>query len=166
VLRSEYLLSIYWLRGFLSTTCEPCLYGREDLAKPKLIILILMTFLAVSCVALPESSQASSSNDNWTMFHHDLTHTGYSIVTPTATSAALLWNYTTNNVIWASPTIVDGHVYIPSDDGNVYCLDAVTGNKIWNTTIAGRRGTLGSSVAFSDGYLYFGGYDRNVYYEV
>ena len=41
---------------------------------------------------------AVSSNDDWPMFHHDLTHTGYSTSTPIATSANLLWNYTTNSV--------------------------------------------------------------------
>ena len=115
-------------------------------------------------VASLSLTQASTSEDNWSMFHHDLSHTGYSTVTSTATSSNLLWNYSTKGVIWASPTIGDGLVYIPSDDGNVYCLNASSGDKIWNTTIvAGRRGTIGSSVALADGYIYFGGYDHNVY---
>ena len=63
------------------------------------------------------------------MFHHDLTHTGYSASTAPATSANLLWNYTTKNPIGASPAIVDGYVYIPSDDGTVYKLNAADGSK-------------------------------------
>ena len=129
------------------------------------MLTIVITFLlALSYFSAPLTiTQASASDDNWSMFHHDLSHSGYSSVIPTATSPTLLWNYSTRSVIWASPTIVEGRVYIPSDDGNVYCLDAVTGNKIWNTTIASRHGTIGSSVAFADNYIYFGGYDHNVY---
>ena len=137
------------------------------MAKSKLTIIILMTILLVSAYAISTEfvAKAGSSNDDWSMFHHDLTHTGYSTSTPTATSAILLWNYTTGLVVWASPAIVGDYVYIPSDDGNVYCLDALTGAKIWNyTTRATRRGApIGSSVAVADGYVYFGCWDHNVY---
>ena len=138
------------------------------MAKSKLTTIVLMTFLiALFYGASIESFiHGSSSPDNWLMFHHDLTHTGYSTSTPTATFVTLLWNYTTNSVVWASPIIVDGRVYIPSDDGIVYCLDAISGDQIWNYTThgTGRRGApIGSSAAFSEGYIYFGSYDRNIY---
>jgi outer membrane protein assembly factor BamB len=132
-----------------------------------------MTFLiASSYVAFTESPvQASSSTDNWPMFHNDLTHTGYSTSKPAAASATLLWNYTTNSVVWASPAIVDGRVYIGSDGGIAYCLNASDGSEIWNYTIQAatraRQGAggpaIGSSMAVTDGYVYFGCYDRNVY---
>ncbi len=33
-----------------------------------------------------------------------------------------LWNYTTGNVINASPTVADGMLYISSDDGKLYAF--------------------------------------------
>jgi outer membrane protein assembly factor BamB len=33
--------------------------------------------------------------------------------------------------LWSSPAILDGKAYFGSYDGNVYCLDAVTGREVW-----------------------------------
>ena len=135
-------------------------------------IIMVALFLTSTYVVLAGSAVAAlSSDDNWPMFHRDLTHTGYSNTTPTATSATPLWNFTTNSVIWASPAVVDGRLYIGSDGGMVYCLNASDGSKIWNYTIPARtqgpRGAfsspIGSSMAVADGLVYFGCYDRNVY---
>ena len=95
------------------------------------------------------------------MFHHDLTQSGYS-ATLSATSSVLLWNYTTNNPIGASPAIVDGYVYISSDDGAVYCLNALNGSKVWSYADQ-RHQAVSSSIAVAQGYAYFGCYDRKVY---
>ncbi len=143
----------------------------------KIINYLIITF--VTCVlassvilSISRSSLAfATDTDDWPMFHHDLTHTGYSTNTPTATSPTLLWNFTTNMVIWASPAVVDGKVYVGSDGGVAYCLNASDGTAIWNYTLPvrnqGRPGAsgpaIGSSMAVSDGYVYFGSYDRNVY---
>ena len=140
-------------------------------------LIIFVTFVLVtsafSCLLLSSASIANaiSSSDDWPMFHHDLTHTGYSTSTPTATNATLLWNYTTNSVVGASPAIVDGRLYIGSDGGIAYCLNASDGSEIWNFTVAttsrGFQGEAGpaisSSMAVANGYVYFGCYDRNVY---
>jgi outer membrane protein assembly factor BamB len=124
----------------------------------------LFLLLIFSATVLPYTwnfsvSANNSSLDNWPMFRHDLMHTGYSTSTAPATFN-LLWNYTTRHVIWASPSVVDGYVYIASDDRNVYCLNATTGEKIWNYS---SRSAFGSSAAVIDGRLYLGAYDRNVY---
>jgi outer membrane protein assembly factor BamB len=40
-----------------------------------------------------------------------------------------LWSYTTGYDVTTSPTVA-GNVYIGSEDGNVYALDAGTGEKL------------------------------------
>ena len=35
------------------------------------------------------------------------------------------------------PSVANGYVYVGSWDGNVYCLDATTGAKIWNYSTGG-----------------------------
>jgi parallel beta-helix repeat protein len=53
-------------------------------------------------------------------------------------------------------------VYVGSADGNVYCLDAATGDRIWNYTTGS---SVGSSPAVADGKVYVGSMspDNNVY---
>jgi hypothetical protein len=34
----------------------------------------------------------------------------------------LIWNYTTGGLVWSSPAVVNGIVYISSMDGNVYAF--------------------------------------------
>jgi len=42
-----------------------------------------------------------------------------------------LWTYFTDAPIRLAPMIVDGRVFVGSDDGHAYCLDARTGTLIW-----------------------------------
>ncbi len=41
------------------------------------------------------------------------------------------WAFYTEGPVRLAPTVVDGRVYVGSDDGHVYCLDAVSGELIW-----------------------------------
>ena len=98
--------------------------------------------------------------DWWPMFHHDPSHTGYSTSTAPNTNY-VLWTYATGGYVWSSPAVVDGKVYVGSDDYNVYCLNASTGAKIWSYT-TGRY--VWSSPAVVDGKVYVGqSYDHEVY---
>ncbi len=134
------------------------------------IIIMLLLSAAFLPVAQLQFVSASSS-DNWSMFHNDLSHSGYSTSSSSPASPSLLWNFTTNNAVSASPTIADGHVYVGSLGGIAYCLNAKDGSIIWNYTVhAGTQGlygaggpAIGSSMAVADGYVYFGCYDGNVY---
>lgn len=121
-------------------------------------ILILSILLYSAPLGSPVF--ANSTVDDWPMFRHDLANTGYSTSVNPPTSANLLWNYTTGHVIWASPTVSDGKVYIPSDDGNLYCFDALSGEKIWNYTTTG---SINSSPAVAGGYVYVGSWDGIFY---
>ena len=43
----------------------------------------------------------------------------------------LLWTFKTGGAIKSSAAIVAGRVYIGSNDGHVYALDAASGEKVW-----------------------------------
>ena len=133
------------------------------MVKPKLtkgILMITLLFLAYA-ISTGFVVNAVSSNDNWPMFHHDPTHTGYSTSTPTATSATLLWNYTTQGGVSSSPAIADGFVYVGGWDNNdIYCLNALTGSEIWVFTT---QGHINSSPAVAAGIVYVGSWDHKVY---
>jgi len=68
-----------------------------------------------------------------------------------------LWNFTTNGTVWASPIIAnlsstDYRVYVGSHDGNMYCINATNGSKIWNYSVyvAGENNWIESSAAVDD----------------
>ena len=48
-----------------------------------------------------------------------------------AGTGASRWEFFTEGPVRLAPTVVEGRVYVGSDDGYVYCLDAATGNLIW-----------------------------------
>ena len=52
----------------------------------------------------------------------------------------------------ASPILVEGRVYMISDDGAVTCLDSQTGTQLWRERIGGN---YAASPIYADGRLYF-----------
>ena len=100
-----------------------------------------------------------SGTDDWTMFRHDLTHSGYSTSNAPDINQ-ILWNYTTSSYVYSCPAVVKGAVYIGSADHNVYALDAAAGTFLWNYTTGER---IYSSPAVVNGVVYVGSYDHNVY---
>ena len=105
-----------------------------------------------------KGSMPTSTRYSWPMFHHDLRHTGYT-ESPAPNTNQTMWNYTTGDQVDSSPAVADGRVYVGSNDGKVYCLDAFTGAYVWNCT----TGAIFSSPAVADGKVYVGSYDRKVY---
>jgi len=84
--------------------------------------------------------------------------------------ALRIWNYTLkknwrlsgtgSGAIGSSIAVANGHVYFGSYDRNVYCLDASTGEKVWNFTT---QGTVESCPSVSGGRVYVGSWDGNMY---
>jgi outer membrane protein assembly factor BamB len=108
-------------------------------------------------------SESRSAGNWWPMFRHDPTHTGYSTSTAPSTNETL-WNYTTNS-FWlggvdSSPAVADGMVFIGSNDGKVYALNASTGALAWTYTT---NDAVFSSPAVADGMVFVGSDDGKVY---
>lgn len=78
------------------------------------------------------------------------------------------WAFSTDGPVRLAPMVADGRVFIGSDDGHVYCLDAATGKLIWNLRAGpnderilarGRmisRWPVRTGVLVDDGIAYFG----------
>ena len=60
----------------------------------------------------------------------------------------------------SSPAVVNDRVYVGSFDKRVYCLDAATGDVVWNYTT---EGFVASSPAVADGKVYIGSDDGYLY---
>lgn len=77
-----------------------------------------------------------------------------------STNPTLLWNYTTGDLVWSPPDVVNGVVYVGSTDGNIYALNATNGAKIWNYTTGGM---ILASPTVVNGIVYGGSSNGNVY---
>ena len=113
----------------------------------------LFTIILLCLVSLPLASA------DWPMYHSDTSHSGVgagnSTIDPT-----LLWRHGTGNQIWSSPAVAGDVVYIGSNDGNVYALNASTGSTVWTYATGGEVRSSPSVVA---GTVYFGSMDNKVY---
>jgi outer membrane protein assembly factor BamB len=78
------------------------------------------------------------------------------------TAGTKLWGaLTTTDFSYASPTVVNGIVYIGDTVGTMHALNAATGAVIWTTTTAGEA--IYSTASVVNGIVYFGSYSGAVY---
>ena len=97
----------------------------------------------------------------WTMFHHDLRHTGLSPIDTSANLGGLKWAFTTGNEVDSSPAIgADGTIYVGSYDGNVYAINP-DGSHKWTFTTGSF--VYSSPAIGADGTIYVGSFDENIY---
>lgn len=86
---------------------------------------------------------------------------GDEIIALDANDGSLKWNCSdTGDYIMSSPLVVNNVLYIGSSDDNLYCLNASTGEIIWNFTAGG---SISSSPAIYDNTIYVGAGDKKVY---
>lgn len=115
--------------------------------------------------ATPIAPLSSSANSTSAMFGFDLQHTHFNhsehILTPTNVSRLVpSWIFRPGDVIYSSPAVANGVVYIGSDDGKLYALDSRIGSIRWAT----RTGNLiTSSPAVANGVVYIGSWDNKLY---
>jgi outer membrane protein assembly factor BamB len=130
--------------------------------KQKLASTIILAVLMVSAFTFLGAASASASDD-WSMFRANLNHTGASSTAP-ATTNNVLWQFDTDIPLGSSAAVVDGKIYVGSNDGAVYCINAADGSQIWKVSLSqGYSAAISSSIAVADGKLYFGCYNGDVY---
>jgi len=96
------------------------------------------------------------------MFRQNIHHTGVTseVVVPPLIK---IWNYTTGGSVNSSPAVSGGVVYVGSDAGDLYALDAKTGAKVWSYSTGNMYNGWISSPAVVDGIVCIGCVDLNVY---
>lgn len=107
----------------------------------------------------PNPPSNASTSDDWPMYRQNLQRSGLS--TSAAPTDNLLWQFFTGpsgtpslaDRLRASPTIVNGVLYIGSNSSSFYALNAVTGSQIWQVNVGSN---VESSVAVVDGVVYVG----------
>jgi outer membrane protein assembly factor BamB len=71
-----------------------------------------------------------------------------------------MWSYTTGGIVYASPIVADGIVFIPSYDGKLYALDEYTGSLIWSFATGSN---IVATPAVGNGIVYLSSKDFTVY---
>ena len=72
----------------------------------------------------------------------------------------LLWRHKTGDVVWSSPAVVNGVVYIGSDDHYIYAFNASNGSLLWRYKTGA---FIISSPVVVKGVVYIGSDDDYVY---
>src|SRR5207248_2539411 len=76
-----------------------------------------------------------------------------------ATTGTPLWSFPTGDLIASSPALVNGVIYVGSNDHYLYAIDT-TGKQRWKASTAG---SITSSPAVANGVVYIGSGDGNLY---
>ncbi len=116
--------------------------------------LLMFVVAGVTAAVLATPTMAQS------MFRGDPAHAGVSTSAAPRQLPRVKWSFPTGDRIVASPVYADGLVYIGSDDGNVYAVDATSGQQRW---MQATGGPVAATPAVADGRAYVGSYDGKFY---
>jgi outer membrane protein assembly factor BamB len=109
-----------------------------------LAVAIILLFIGTNAITAKKDDLGAKSISNqsreqtvdwWPMFHHDFTHSGYSTSFAPNTNQ-VTWVFQTDMIILSCPIVVDEKVFFGSNH-KYYCLDAKTGETIWECTTSG-----------------------------
>ncbi|MGC9348776.1 MAG: PQQ-binding-like beta-propeller repeat protein, partial [Anaerolineae bacterium] len=71
-----------------------------------------------------------------------------------------VWQFATNDRVWATPTVVDDTVYVASLDHHLYALDLETGAEKWQIETSG---SISATPLYADGDLWIGDFASTLY---
>lgn len=64
-----------------------------------------------------------------------------------------VWNYTTTDMVYSVPSVVDGKVFFGSDDGTIYCVNEHNGSLLWHEYL--HNTYVRSSPSVDNGRVFF-----------
>jgi eukaryotic-like serine/threonine-protein kinase len=80
-----------------------------------------------------------------------------------ADTGAVVWSHTMGDYATSSPAVANGVVYTGSFDFTIYAFDALTGEKLWGSSVTAMTGGIESSIAVVGGSLFVGSNDGSLY---
>jgi outer membrane protein assembly factor BamB len=130
--------------------------------EPRFSLVRFSRTILVVCLLFPvcmEAASAIAEPDSWPMFRG---HPGLTGISPAAlpNNLSLLWSYKTAGPVKSSAAIVEGKVFIGSDDMQLHCIDLKSGKKVWSFPT---KGEIESSPLVLDKVVYVGSADGLLY---
>ena len=130
-----------------------------------LVLGILIVLAGLSIGRQAAAASATEPTASWPQFRFDPSHNGVNpdertIGSVNAGTLSLYWRFEAGDLVWSSPAVADGVVYVGSKDHSLYALDASTGARLWRYRTGGG---IWSSPAVADGVVFVGSDDGNLY---
>ncbi len=119
----------------------------------------LATALALALTASAAIAPAAEAPPDWPMYRGAPSLAGVAAGN-LPEKPVLLWTFKTKGPVKSSAAIVQGRVFIGSDDRNLYALDLATGKKLWAFT---NSEAIESSPLVLNGKVFAGSSDANLY---
>lgn len=107
-----------------------------------------------------DATPIPASDSDWPTYRGDPARSGVSMSPGPVESPAEFWRFQAGGSINSEPAVVDGVLYVGSDDGNLYAFDARTGAERWRFAA---DSALSSSPAVADGVVYVGSGDGTLF---
>jgi outer membrane protein assembly factor BamB len=120
--------------------------------------MALITLLLSACH--PKPAAVALATDLPSMENPPPTEITTSVISSAADNFKERWGFRTEGAIWGTPTVYDGTVYIGSDDGRLYAIDAQNGNLKWAFST---QGIVRSRPSIADGLVYISSDDGKIY---
>jgi outer membrane protein assembly factor BamB/tRNA A-37 threonylcarbamoyl transferase component Bud32 len=122
---------------------------------------VLQSGLLIGSTVMTErvASQTGAGAVEWPTFSFDRRNSGRSPAVGPTSSVSAAWRHETGGPVATTPVVASGFVYVGSDDGTLYALDAISGERQWSVETGSR---VRSSPTFRDGTIYFGSDDEAV----
>ncbi len=134
--------------------------------------LVISLAIGVACLAVTAGATAARTAPtakqaavNWPFAGENLADTrdaaAEHIISPSTVSTLKpRWTLTTGGNVSATPTVVNGMVYVPDWGGNLWAVSAATGKAVWENPVSRYSGIAGdisrTSPAYWDGLLVTG----------
>ena len=115
---------------------------------------ILRLTVAIAAVCASATGAAQS------MFRGDAAHSGVFAGEGPRQFHGVKWKFATGGRVVASPVIDAGVIYVGSEDGSIYAIDAATGAQRWRRPTGG---PVSASPAIDRGLVYVGSADGRFY---
>ncbi|MGB9213416.1 MAG: PQQ-binding-like beta-propeller repeat protein, partial [Halobacteriota archaeon] len=115
-----------------------------------LLITVLLAGSSVPAVAQHDTMQ----------YRYNAAHSGDYCPVAGRSNGPLTWSVATGGYVGSSPAVVNGVVYVGSNDHNIYAINATSAAKLWNYTTGD---AVLSSPAVVNGVVYVGSNDHNIY---
>lgn len=112
----------------------------------------------VICLVASQAVQVVNA-DAWTQWRGSLEHAGVSMG-DVPEEGTLVWKYRTGGQAQSSPVFHNGTVIIGSDDGRLYCFDAMDGELLWRFST---NDSVQATALILNNRAYFGSLDGVFY---
>ena len=81
---------------------------------------LLLLHCLLAALLAPASPASAATSEDWTQYHGDVHHAGYSAGTPSPGSLRTAWSRKLDGAVYASPIVAEGTVVVATENNTLY----------------------------------------------